>query len=124
MAQNLQIDPTKRDYVVVNGSPVPSDRVLEACYYAMLIPRGKWLYGDTGQGSLLFQLQNVKRSASVEQQFAGFTLDAVQSQVIAVGKATQAAVRNLAASRTGSSNELDVVPSNTQLSQQLNFVSV
>lgn len=41
MAQNLQIDPVTKDYVIVNGSPVASDRVLEACYFALLIPQGK-----------------------------------------------------------------------------------
>ena len=58
MAQNIQIDPVKRDYVFSNGSPVPSDRVLEACFYAMLIPQNITMYPylQSGQGSLLYTL--------------------------------------------------------------------
>lgn len=124
MAQNLQMNPTARDYIVVNGSPVPSDRVLEACYYALLIPRNKWLYGAPGQGSLLYTLEGVKRTASIEQEFAAFASDAIQTQVVDTGQATAQAVQNLAATPTGTVNQIGVVPSNTQLSNQLNFVPV
>ena len=124
MAQNLQIDPKKRDYVFVNGSPVASDRVLEACYYALLIPQDKWLYGQTGQGSLLYTLANRKRAAAVEQNFASYATDAINRQVVAAGKASAVQVQNLSTSRTGTSNQVEVIPSNVQLSSQLNFISV
>jgi len=124
MAQNLKLNPMKRDYAVVNGSPVPSDRVEEATYYAVQIPQNKWLYGQAGQGSLVYTLQNRKRDASVEKDFAAFAKDAVTKQVVNTGKATAVAVRNLATSPTGTSNEIDVTPSQTPISNQLNFVSV
>lgn len=124
MAQNLQIDPTKKDYVVVNGSPIPTDRILEATYYAILIPKGRWVYGDPDQGSLLYTLQNTKRSGSIEQNFASYTNDAIRNQLIATGKATASEVKNLAATSTGTSNQINVVPNETQLSDQIDFVSV
>lgn len=124
MAQNLQIDPIKRDYVVVNGSPVASDRVFESCYYPLLIPQGKWLYGAVGQGSLLFQLEGIKRVAAVEQNFSAYATEAIQRQVIQTGKATAVSVKNLAATRTASSNNIQVVPAAQQLSNQLNFIPV
>jgi len=124
MSQNLQIDPVKKDYVVKDGSPVPSDRVLEACYYALLIPKNQWLYGATNQGSLLYLLEGIKRSASVEQQFSAYSQDAINQQVVQTGKAKSVSVKNLAVSRTGSSNQIDVVQSQTQLSNQINFVAV
>jgi len=124
MAQNLELDPTKKDYVLVNGSPVPTDRVLEAVYYSILIPENKWLYGQPGQGSLVYTLENVRRGPSVEQQFASYATDAVRSQVINTGKATQVAVKNLDVSRMGSSNQIDVVPSQTFISDQLDFIPV
>ncbi len=124
MAQNLQIDPTTRDYVVPAGSPIGSDRVLEACYYPLKIQQGRWLHAAVGQGSQLYKLQNVKRTASIEQEFAGYTQAAIESQVIGVGKATAVQIRNIEATRTGSSNQINVVPSNVQLSQQLAFVPV
>lgn len=124
MAQNLQIDPKTKDYVMVNGSPVASDRVLEACYFALLIPQGKWLYGQVGQGSLLYTLQNQKKAASVEQTFAAFASDAIKRQVVDTGQATSVAVHNVQQTPTGTVNEIDVVPKSTQLSQQINFVSV
>lgn len=121
MAQNLLLDPTKKDYVVTDGSPSGSDRVHEKCYYALLIPQGKWLYGVVGQGSLLYTLPSQKRSGSLEQTFAQYTTDAIKRQVINVGDATAVSVKNLQATRTGTSNEIDVVPANKQLSSQLNF---
>ncbi len=124
MAQNLQMDPVKRDYVMRDGSPIPSDRVEEACYFPLTIQRGKWLYGAIGQGSLLFTLANQKRSGSIEQQYAGYAQDAIKTQVISVGKASASEVQNIAASRTGTSNQIEVIPQTTQLSQQLNFVPV
>lgn len=124
MAQNLQIDPVTRDYVLENGSPIPSDRVEEASYFALAIPQDKWVHGVPGQGSLLYTLQNAKRSGAIEQQFAAYAMDAINSQVVAVGKATAVKVQNIAASRTGTSNKIEVIPAATQLSEQLNFVSV
>lgn len=124
MAQNLQIDPVKQDYVIENGSPVPSDRVEEAVYFALQIPQGKWLYGQPGQGSLLFTLANQRRNSGVELNFASYASDAIRRQVINTGQATDAQVKNIQATRTGTSNQIEVKPSNTQLSNQLNFVSV
>lgn len=124
MAQNLQIDPKKKDYVVVNGSPVPSDRIFEACYYPLLIPRGKWIHGQPGQGSLLYTLQQAKRTSSVDQQMAVLSQDAINTQVIATQKGTSVGVQNNATNATGSANTIAVIPAASQLSQQLDFVSV
>lgn len=130
MAQNLQIDPTgettgqAKDYVLVGGSPVPSDRVQEASHIAIFIPQGKYMYGTPGQGSRLNTLQNVKRTPSIDQEAQAIILDAVNTQVVASGIASAAAMKNLATSRTGTSNQLEVIPAQTQLSQQLNFVPV
>jgi len=124
MAQNLQLDPIKKDYVVVDGSPVPSDRVLEAGYYALQIPQGKRLYGETGQGSNLYTLEGIRRSASIEQRFATISNEAIDRQLIKTGKATAVQTVNLAVSRTGTSNQIQIIPNNVQLSDQLNFISV
>ena len=124
MAQNLQMDPVARDYVLLNGSPIPSDRVEESGYFALAIPQDKWVHGVAGQGSLLYSLQNVKRSGAIEQQYAAYALDAINSQVVSTGKAKAVQVQNIAASRTGSSNKIEIIPASTQLSAQLNFISV
>lgn len=124
MSQNLQLNPITRDYVLNQGSPIPSDRVLEACYYALTIPQGRWLYGLPGQGSKIYLLENVKRTSSVEQQFSAYASAAIQAQVINTGQATAVQVKNLATSRTGTSNQINVIPANTQLSNQLNFIPV
>jgi phage gp46-like protein len=124
MAQNLQIDPASRDYVVVNGSPVPSDRVEEAAYIAMTIPRGLWLHGDPGQGSELWRFQKVKRTSAIEQQFAERTKDAIITQLIAQGKAKAVAVGNIDNWRTGTSNKVQIIPAAAALSSQLAFEPV
>lgn len=121
MAQNLQLDPKKRDYILVQGSPVPSDRVLEAAYYALLIPRDKWLYGVDNQGSYLYLFRNSKRTSSTEQIFAARATDAINTQLIQTGQAKAVSVYNLASSRNGTSNEIDIVPNQQQISNQLNF---
>ena len=81
MAQNLQLDPTKKDYVVVNGSPVPSDRVEEAAYIALAIPQGNWLYGEADQGSLLYTLRQ-KRLTTVDLNFASYADEALRRQLV------------------------------------------
>lgn len=124
MAQNLKLDPVKRDYVLKNGSPIPSDSVLEASYYALKIPENNWLYGAPRQGSYLYLLEGAKRLPSTEQNFAAYATAAIKSQLIDTGLATDMRVRNLAVSRTGSSNNIDVVPNATQVSNQLNFIGV
>lgn len=121
MAQNLKLDPVKRDYVVENGSPVPSDRVLEATYYALAIPQGKWIYGELKQGSLLYTLSGIKRTAAIEQLFASYARDAVKRQVIDTGQATDVGIKNLSQSTTTSGNQIEVVPSQVQLSNSLGF---
>jgi len=122
--QNLQIDPTTRDYIVVNGSPVESDRVLEAANIALRIPKKKWLYANELQGSLLYTLENVKRTSSIEQLFSAYATQAIHDNLITAGKASAVDVYNLATSTTGTSNEIDITPSASQISNQLGFNSV
>ena len=125
MAQNLRLDPTKKDYVLTaNGTSVPSDRVEESVYFALTIPQNRWLYGDPNQGSQLYSLNNVKRTNSIEQQISGFANDAIDRQVISTGKASAARVTNTEATRTGTANKIEVIASETQASNQFNFVTV
>ena len=122
--QNLKLDPSKKDYVFSNGSPIETDSVLEKCYYALTIPQGQWMYGETWQGSQLFTLENTKRNIALEQLFASYSKDAIKRQVIDLqGAATKVGVRNIAVTRTGSSNQIDVVPSQTPQTQ-FNFIGV
>ena len=122
--QNLQIDPVKKDYVSVNGSPVPSDRVEEAAYLALCIPQNAWLYGSPDQGSQLFTLLNLKRGRTIEQLFSAYVQDALKRQLVASGKASNSSVQNVEATRYGTSNNIQVIPSNQPLAQQLGFNSV
>jgi phage gp46-like protein len=124
MAQNLLLHPEKKDYVVVDGSPVPSQRVHESCYFALAIPSGRWLHGVPGQGSLLYRLQGAKRTAQTERLFAAYATDAIRSQVVGTGQAVAASVRNLDSARYGSSNQINVVPKVTNLASQLGFKGV
>lgn len=124
MSQNLQLDPKKRDYLVVNGSPISTDRVYEAAYYAIKIPLNNWLYGKDGQGSLVYTLANVKRSATIEQQFSNFVDDALTQQLINTGQATDRQVTNLTQTSTTSTNKIEVVPSTKSASTQFNFIGV
>lgn len=124
MAQNLKLNPVLRDYEVVNGSPIPSDRVEEAAYYALKIPEGKYLYGETGQGSYLYTLENQKRDRSIEQNFAALARDAIKRQLIDTGIATKQEISVLETTRTGSSNQIKIEPAQTNLSDELDFVSV
>lgn len=123
MAQNLKLDPKKRDYVVVNGSPIPSDRIEEAAYYALTIPQGAWLYGQPDQGSLLYTLTG-KRVGTIEQAFASFANDAIKRQLVDTGKATAVQTENLQATRTGTSNQVEIIPNTKQIATQFNFNSV
>lgn len=125
MAQNLKIDPAKRDYELTpTGASIPSDRAEEASYFALTIPQNRWLYGDPNQGSQLHTLNNVKRTASIEQQISGFATDALERQVIATGKVAAVQVTNVEATRTGTANKIEVIPQETQASNQFNFVTV
>lgn len=123
MSQNIMLDPKKKDYVFQNGSPISTDRILEACYYAILVP-SNWMYISPGQGSLNYTLLNRKRNATVEQDFASFSTDAINRQLIDTGKATDSQISNIEANSFNSSNQVSVVPSLVQLSTQFNFLSV
>lgn len=121
MAQYLEMDPTTQDYVFNKGSPIPSDRILEAAYFALTVPKNAWLYGVLGQGSLLYTLEGIKRTPSVEQQFASFAKDAINLQLVNTGQAQGVGVKNLEVSRTGTSNQIEVIPTATQIASQLEF---
>lgn len=124
MSQNLLFDPVKKDYIFENGSPVPTDRILEAAYFAIQIPKGAWVNGSPDEGSYIYTLANRKRTASIEQEYAAYAEQAIQSQLINTGKASAVQVFNLQTTRTGTENEIDVTPASTQLAQQLSFVPV
>jgi len=124
MAQNIQIDPTKRDYVIVNGSPVPSDRIEDKAYIAIQIPQNQWLYGTPTQGSLIYTLQNKKHSPSIEQRFATYATGAINRQLITPGDATAVNVNNIQVTPTGTLNRIQVVPNTALLSNQFAFNQV
>jgi len=124
MAQNLTLDPKKKDYVFVNGSPVGSDRVHEAIYYSILIPKDNWLYGSDNQGSLVYTLENKKRTSGFEQQLSSLVKLAVTNQVINTGKAKSVDVTNVLNTKFGSFNNIDSVPNEQSISNQLGFVGV
>lgn len=124
MSQNLVIDPKKRDYVFVNGSPLSTDRIFEKAYYAIVIPRDQWLYGNPGQGSLVHTLQNVKRSASIEQQLASYIDTALQDQLINTGEAQAQQVTSKSQTTTTSENNIQIVPAQNNITDQFNFTGV
>lgn len=118
------LDPVKKDYVVVDGSPVPSDRIFEVAYFASLIPQGQWMYGVSGQGSLLYTLEGTKRTGAIEQTYAAYMQDALQRQLIDTNLAESVDTVNLQATPTGTLNQTTIVPKQTQLSNQISFVPV
>jgi phage gp46-like protein len=124
MPQFLQMNPVTRDYVVRNGSPIETDDIRQRGYMALTIPKNNWLYGQTSQGSLLYRLNQVKRTALIEQQFSSYVQDAVQQNLITPGYATAVGVKNIATSPTGTSNQVSVVPTTTPIQSNFNFVSV
>ena len=124
MSQNLQLDPKKRDYVFSGGSPISSDRVFEKAYYALQIPQNNWLYGEAGQGSYLYTMNGIRRSASVEQTFSAYATSAIRRQLINTGSATQVQVSNALAEKSTTVNNVAVTPGNQQLSTQLGFTPV
>ena len=124
MAQNLEMVPEKRDYKVVNGSPVPSDRVLESSYLALTVPLGQWMYAEEGQGSLLHTLQGIKRGNNLEQQFAQYSNDAINRQVVKEGLANIVDTSNFEATRSGTSNIIKVNPTDVEQQDQFEFVSL
>lgn len=121
MAQNLMLDPAKKDYIIVQGSPVPSDRVEEKAFIALMIPKNQWLYADAGDGSDLHLFKNVKRISSIEQLFASRSIQAITDQLIKNGDALDVSVQNLASSRTGTSNNISIVPNQKNISTSLGF---
>lgn len=124
MGQNLKMNPIKRDYMVVNGSPVPSDDVLDQAYFALLIPSGKWQYGVAGQGSLLYTLENQLRTTTIEQQYQSMVQNAIDAQMIQTGRALSQTTVNTQATPTGTANTTTIVPAATQISSQLGFSRV
>lgn len=124
MSQNLRLDPLKKDYVLQNGSPVPTDEVQEAAYYALMIPRDHWMYGESGQGSELYKFKNAKRISSTEKLFADRVIDALYTQLVSPGIASFVDVKNLDSNRNGTSNEIDIVPNEQNIATALGFKGV
>jgi len=118
------MNPLKKDYVVVNGSPVPSDSILDKAYFALTIPQGQWLYSVPGQGSLLYTLENRLRDQNLEVTFSSMVKNAIDTQLIQTGQATAVSTQNTEATPTGSANNIYVTPAATTLSGQLNFSGV
>ncbi len=124
MAQNIEIDPAKRDYVVENGSPVVSNRIHERAFYTLAIPRNAWLYGGPDLGSDLYRMRNAKRTADIEALFASRAMEAIESQLIKTGEASRAEVKNISGSRSGTSNNIDIEQNQESISTKLDFSPV
>lgn len=122
--QNWMTDPTKRDYVLSGGTFVPTDRPFEKAYYILTIPRGRWLYGQPGQGSELFRFLNAKRTSNTEQLFASRVDDALRTQMVETGDAISTTTTNLESSRYGTSNNTNIVVPNRPRVPSLGFSPV
>lgn len=114
-------DPTKRDYPIQDGAPTPTDRIEEQTYFVLTIPLSKWLYGVQGEGSDLWKFRNARRLSTTEQTFAARTIDALNRQLVATGKAKQVAVSNIATSRYGTSNEIEVEAAQQSVATKIQF---
>lgn len=122
MGQNWQIDPVTRDYVLVNGSPAPTDAVEDSAYFILKIPMGNWAYAeDDKQGSELWRFVRAPRTRNTEKLFASRVLSSLNSQMVATGKAREVRVSNIEATRDGTSNQIEIEPNTSQLSAQLKF---
>lgn len=124
MSQNLAMNPQAKDYVVKNGSPVPSDAIEDKAYFAITIPQGKWQYGEAGQGSLVYTLQNKLRTSSIEQTYASMVNNAIEKQLIDTGQATDVQTTNTQSTSTGTLNNTQVTPSAIPISGSLGFSGV
>lgn len=124
MPQFLKMDPLKQDYIFENGSPIETDDITQRGYFDVSIPKNNWLYGQSNQGSLLYTLANKKRTGVIEQQFASYVEDAINQQSIAQGYAVKVNVSNLEANRTGTSNQIQIIPTSVPVQSQFDFVSV
>lgn len=124
MAQNIAMIPQSKDYKVVNGSPVKSDSILDSAYFAITIPNGRWMYGQPGQGSLVYTLANKLRSSSIEQQYASMVDSAITTQLVNTGQATEVDTENTQATPTGTANTTNITQAATSTSGQLGFVGV
>jgi phage gp46-like protein len=120
--QNWMVNPMTRDYVLNQGSPVPTDRIYEKAFFMLLIPQNQWLYADDQQGSKVNQLANAKRGSNVEQLFSTYVDDAIQTQLIDTGQATDVNTTNIEVSRNGTSNEIDIVPVDQPTTGQAQFI--
>jgi len=123
MSQNLMLEPSKKDYVVENGSPVATDRLYEKAYYALLIPRLRWLYGfgDAALGSDLYLFRNSKRVPESNQLYAARATRAIEQQLVANGEVSLVNVTNIASSRSGMSNNIALQPNQQSLSTRVAF---
>lgn len=124
MAQFLQMDPVKRDYVVPNGSPIPSDRIEERAFFALAIPRLNYIYGSEHDGSDLYLFENAKKIPETDRLYATRATQALNDQLVARGDATAVQVRNLSSTRTGTSNQIDIQPNQKSISTALSFTPV
>jgi|RifOxyD3_1024039.scaffolds.fasta_scaffold00955_4 phage gp46-like protein len=84
-----RIDPTNRDYVLINGTPQrdPADGLANACYLRLETPLGSY-WADKTLGSRLHELQREKdlsRVAMLAKQYAEQAL----APILADGRATQ-----------------------------------
>lgn len=58
MAQNLQIDPSTGDYIIVNGRPVEDGTLNTPAYIRLKVKRTQWMYApDTKFGSDFYLFQ-------------------------------------------------------------------
>ncbi len=123
MSQNLMLDPSKRDYVVPNGSPVATDRLYEKAYFALMIPRLRWMYGfgDASLGSDLHLFRNSKKVPESEQLYAQRATRAIEAQLVANGEVAAVNVTNIASSRSGMSNNIALQPNKQSLSTRVAF---
>lgn len=116
MSQSWDIDPVRKDYILVSGQPKQTDSLTVPSYFRIAVKRTQWLYApDTDYGSDFYLLQK-RRSTSDSSQFENIAAKALQP-IVDDGRSSGISVTTQVLTRGGVGMNVQVTDARGQKQQ-------
>lgn len=113
MGANWNMDPQKKDYVMVKGAPDQTDSLTIPAYIRMKVKRDTWMYApDQRYGSNFYKV--VKRNSSQDATFLENLAAEALQPIIDDGRATEITVNTVIAQRSNVGMQVDITDADNQ----------
>lgn len=111
---NWNMDPQKKDYVMVNGAPQETNSLTIPAYIRLKVKRTQWMYAPNNQYGSDFYLIKKRKTSQDATQLENIAAKALQP-ILDDGRANEITIKTTLANRNAVGLQTDIVDSSNNV---------